>query len=70
MFSARVEFIHSTSLSLWLHGELHKLLDDTTGHEPRVAAGCPHPALQSLERSAGRTGWNLPVVVSVMTVSG
>lgn len=58
MFSVWGEFVHSTSVSLWLHGELHKLLDDTAGREPWVAAACPCPASQitktiSWPKSAG-----------------
>ena len=64
MFSMWAEFIHSTSPSLWLRGELHELLDDTAGHEPWVAAGCPYPASQITETiswpdSAGSPGGGL-----------
>lgn len=46
------------------------LLEDTTGHEPSVAAGCPHPAWQNSGKISSPTLRALTGGVSAMTVSG
>lgn len=46
------------------------LLEDTTGHEPSGAAGCPHPAWQNSGKISSPTPRALTGGVSAMTVSG